>query len=133
MTIEELQKRFCPKETAKMQAFLQEPKSQQIVQLNGLVGSSYPLFVSNLAENMTGVHLFALNSRERAAYFYNDLEKLLNDRNVPLPNKRVHYLPSSFKRAHNTDEIDNSNVKLRSEIVNKIPMRWPRRWSLLNF
>ncbi len=120
MTIEELQKRFCPKETAKMQAFLQEPKSQQIVQLNGLVGSSYPLFVSNLAENMTGVHLFALNSRERAAYFYNDLEKLLNDRNVPLPNKRVHYLPSSFKRAHNTDEIDNSNVKLRSEIVNKI-------------
>ena len=63
--------------------------------------------------------VFILSSKERAAFFYNDIEKLLNDRDIALPNKRVHYLPSSYKRAHTANELDNSNVKLRAEIINK--------------
>ena len=120
MTIEELQSQFCPAETAKIRQMLQSASPEQAISLNGLTGSSYSLLASKLARDAAATQLFVLNSRERAAYFYNDLEKLLNDRNEPLPNKRVHYLPSSFKRAHTADEIDNSNVKLRSEIVNKI-------------
>ena len=120
MTIEELQSQFCPAEVAKIRQMLQSASPEQAIFLDGLTGSSYSLLASKLAQDTRGIQLFVLNSRERAAYFYNDLEKLLNDRNVPLPNKRVHYLPSSFKRAHTADEIDNSNVKLRSEIVNKI-------------
>ncbi len=120
MTIEELQSQFCPAEVAKIRHLLQAATIGQAISLNGLTGSSYSLLASKLAQDTQATQLFVLNSRERAAYFYNDLEKLLNDRNVPLPNKKVHYLPSSFKRAHTADEIDNSNVKLRSEIVNKI-------------
>lgn len=120
MTIEDLQSKFCPSEAARIAQILQNPTSKQTTQLAGLTGSSYPLLVSKLAPEAQANQLFVLPSRERAAYFYNDLEKLLNDRNVPLPNKKVHYLPSSFKRAHTASEIDNSNVKLRSEIVNKI-------------
>ena len=120
MTIEDLQSKFCPSEAARIAQILQNPTSIQTTRLAGLTGSSYPLLVSKLAPEVQANQLFVLPSRERAAYFYNDLEKLLNDRNVPLPNKKVHYLPSSFKRAHTASEIDNSNVKLRSEIVNKI-------------
>ncbi len=120
MTIEELQSQFCPAEAAQIRRILQNTQRDQTVKLNGLAGSSYPLLASTLAGEAPANQLFVFNSRERAAYFYNDLEKLLNDRNMPLPNKKVHYLPSSFKRAHTADEIDNSNVKLRSEIVNKI-------------
>jgi len=78
------------------------------------------MLAARVAQDLDLPQCFVLESKERAAFFYNDLEKLLNDRNVPLVNKRVHYLPSSYKRAHTTDEIDNSNVKLRSEIVNKV-------------
>ncbi len=120
MTIEELQSRFCATEVAKLQALLREPNAGQEVELTNLAGSSYSILVSKLADDVSATQLFVLSSRERAAYFYNDLEKLLNDVNTPLPAKRVHYLPSSFKRAHTAAEIDNSNVKLRSEIVNKI-------------
>ena len=120
MTIEDLTAQFCSNEVAQMVSRLQSQHAPQTLQLNGLTGSSYPILASQIAQNIDVPLCFVLDSKERAAFFYNDLEKLLNERNVPLVNKRVHYLPSSYKRAHTSDEIDNSNVKLRSEIVNKV-------------
>lgn len=120
MTIEDLQAHFCSQEIAQILTFLQKQDEKQTLQLNGLTGSAFPLLAARLAADIQTSQCFVLASKERAAFFYNDLEKLLNDRNVPLVNKRVHYLPSSYKRAHTSDEIDNSNVKLRSEIVNKV-------------
>lgn len=120
MTIEELQAQFCNKEIAQIAPLLQIADAAKTIQLNGLTGSSYPLLASKLIGNPSSTQLFVLSNRERAAYFYNDLEKLLDDHNTPLPYKKVHYLPSSYKRAHTAEEIDKSNAKLRSEIVNKI-------------
>lgn len=120
MTIEELQAQFCNKEIAQIAPLLQSTDSAKTIQLNGLTGSSYPLLATKLIGNPSSTQLFVLSNRERAAYFYNDLEKLLDDHNTPLPYKKVHYLPSSYKRAHTAEEIDKSNAKLRSEIVNKI-------------
>lgn len=120
MDIQELQARFCPKEIAQIAARLRANDTSGVFRFNGLIGSSYPLLAAQLVDISSSNQLFVLSNRERAAFFYNDLEKLLNDHNVPLPNKRVHYLPSSYKRAHTSAEIDKSNVKLRSEILNKI-------------
>lgn len=120
MTIEDFQSHFCTKEVSKIVPILDAEGAAKTIQLNGLTGSSYALLASRLVENASATQLFILSDRERAAYFYNDLEKLLHDKDLPLPSKRVHYLPSSYKRAHSADEINNSNVKLRSEIVNKI-------------
>lgn len=120
MTIEDLHSQFCTKEIAQISPLLQKQDKTTTIQLNGLTGSSYPMLASCIARDLHLPQCFVLSSKERAAFFYNDLEKLLNERNVPLINKRVHYLPSSYKRAHTSDEIDNSNVKLRSEIVNKV-------------
>ncbi len=120
MNIHELQAQFCSKEIAQILPLLQQVDQVKTVKLNGLSGSSYPLLASKLVEPSTRTHLFVLPSQEEAVFFYNDLEKLLDDRNVPLLNKRVHYLPSSYRRTHKAEEIDNSGVKMRSEIIHKI-------------
>lgn len=120
MTIQDLQSKFCAKEIAQIAPWLQPSNAPSTIELSGLHGSSYPLLASLLVNQTSQTHLFVRSNREQAAYFYNDLEKLLNEHNLPLINKRVHYLPSSYKRAHNADEINNSNAKMRSEICHKI-------------
>ncbi|MBP5205210.1 MAG: DEAD/DEAH box helicase, partial [Bacteroidales bacterium] len=121
MTIEQLQTSFCNQEIQRIIPLLADGNgASRLLSLKGLVGSAYPMIAAKAIAGSSQKHLFILSSKERAAFFFNDLEKLLDDRNKPLTNKLVHYLPSSFKRAHTTDEIDNSNVKLRSEIVNKL-------------
>ena len=121
MTIEQLQASFCNQEIQRIIPLLADKNgTSRLLSLTGLVGSAYPMIAAKTIAGSAQKHLFILSSKERAAFFFNDLEKLLDDRNKPLTNKLVHYLPSSFKRAHTTDEIDNSNVKLRSEIVNKL-------------
>ena len=119
MTIEDIQSRFCKKEIAQILPILQESNTRKSINLTGLAGSSYALLVAQLSKEIDQNQVFILSSKERAAFFYNDIEKLLNDRDIALPNKRVHYLPSSYKRAHTANELDNSNVKLRAEIINK--------------
>ncbi|MCQ2284917.1 MAG: DEAD/DEAH box helicase, partial [Bacteroidales bacterium] len=120
MTIQDIQSQFCSKEIEQIVSTLQSNGEHKSLNLSGLIGSSYALLAANVAKETHRNQLFVLSNKERAAFFFNDLEKLLNDRHVELPNKRVHYLPSSYKRAHTAAELDNSNVKLRAEIVNKI-------------
>lgn len=120
MTLDDLQAKCFPTEIARLKPLVSEEGTGKIVQINGLTGSSFPILASHLVRKASRTHLFVLDNREKAAFFYNDLEKLLHDQSLPLFEKRVHYLPSSYKRSHNESEIDNSNVKLRSEIVNKV-------------
>ncbi|MEG1556546.1 MAG: CarD family transcriptional regulator, partial [Bacteroidales bacterium] len=120
MTQAELIELFCSQQKEKIRQVLNENSQAKRVALTGLVGSSLTLLITPLLEKRTQHQLFLLPDRESAAFFYHDLEKLLNDHDVELANKQVHYFPSSYRRAHKSDEVDNANVKLRSEIVNKL-------------
>ena len=88
--------------------------------LAGLSGSSLALAVAPLLEPLTRNHLFIFPDRESSAFFYHDLEKLLSDVNRPLEQKQVHYFPASYRRPYDLEEVDNANIKLRSEIINKL-------------
>ncbi len=88
--------------------------------LSGLSGSSLALAVVPLLEPLTRNHLFIFPDRESSAFFYHDLEKLLSDVNRPLEQKQVHYFPASYRRPYDLEEVDNANIKLRSEIINKL-------------
>ena len=57
--------------------------------------------------------LLILNHKEEAAYYLNDLEQLLND-------KYVFFYPGSYLRPYQIEEVDNANVLLRSEVLNRI-------------
>lgn len=84
----------------------------QRVQLKGLVGSLDAVMVASLFSKKPQPMLFVMSDREEAAYFQNDLQNLLGH--------EVFYYPMSFKRPYHYEEIDNANVLMRAEILNKL-------------
>ena len=79
---------------------------------SGLIGSKHSFLVRSLFEQHNATVIWILNSKEEAAYFFNDLEVLLP--NAPL------FFPSSYRRPYNMEEIDNANVLLRAEVLQKL-------------
>ncbi|MGK0324969.1 MAG: transcription-repair coupling factor (superfamily II helicase) [Polaribacter sp.] len=61
-------------------------------------------------------YLLIFNDKEEAAYYLNDLEQLLGDKNVL-------FYPGSYRRPYQIEETDNANVLLRSEVLNRINSR----------
>lgn len=92
-------------------------KPQTPVALTGLTGSSLSMVLGNAFENQNRPFLFILDTREEAAYYFTDLEKILDS-------KRVLYYPGSYRQPYHAldseHEIDNANVLLRSEVLNQI-------------
>ncbi len=88
------------------------------VQVRGLVGSLDAMLVAAAYRSNPRPCLFVMNDREEAAYFQNDLQNLLG--------QEVLYYPMSFKRPYHYEEIDNANVLMRAEILNKLNSPAPR-------
>lgn len=86
------------------------------VQLKGLVGSSLSFVVSESFKSSDLPYLLIFNDKEEAAFYLNDLEILLND-------KDVLFYPGSYRRPYQIEETDNANVLLRSEVLNRINSR----------
>ena len=61
-------------------------------------------------------YLLILNDKEEAAYHLNDLEQLLDQKNVL-------FYPGSYRRPYQIEETDNANVLMRSEVLNRINSR----------
>lgn len=101
-------------------AFINDDTTSQNFAITGLQGSSLALLTAPLFKKLTHNQLFIFPDRESSAFFYHDIEKMLGDAHKPLEEKNVHYFPSSYRRPYDFDEIDNANIKLRSEIINKL-------------
>jgi transcription-repair coupling factor (superfamily II helicase) len=85
-------------------------------QITNLVGSSLSFVVSETFKEADKPYLLIFNDKEEAAYYLNDLEQLLDDKNVL-------FYPGSYRRPYQIEEIDNANVLLRSEVLNRINSR----------
>ena len=83
------------------------------VHAKGLIGSSVSFVVQTVFEQINRSILLLANDKEDAAYLTNDLEKLIND-------KDVHFFPGSYRRPYQIEEVDNANVLLRAEVLNRI-------------
>jgi transcription-repair coupling factor (superfamily II helicase) len=86
------------------------------IQITGLIGSSLSFVISECFKKAEKPFLLIFNDKEEAAYYLNDLEKLLN-------NKDVFFYPGSYRRPYQIEETDNANVLLRSEVLNRINSR----------
>ncbi|WP_460220176.1 transcription-repair coupling factor [Psychroserpens sp. MEBiC05023] len=84
--------------------------------LKGLVGSSFSLMISETFKASQLPFLLIFNDKEEAAFYLNDLEVLLND-------KDVLFYPGSYRRPYQIEETDNANVLLRAEVLNRINSR----------
>lgn len=58
-------------------------------------------------------HLFVLHDKEEAAYFHSDLQSLSQEKEVLL-------FPTSYKRPYLFEEVENANILMRAEILNRI-------------
>lgn len=87
--------------------------NQSRVKINNLAGSQKAFAIAAVAQQTGGSHMVVVSDREEAAFFLNDLEKLIGDSNTL-------YYPASYKKPYDVEDIDNANVLLRAEALNKI-------------
>ncbi len=90
-------------------------KSNQI-HLSNLAGSALSFVISESFISAEKPYLLIFNDKEEAAYYLNDLEQLLGDKNVL-------FYPGSYRRPYQIEETDNANILLRSEVLNRINSR----------
>ncbi|MEQ9423878.1 MAG: transcription-repair coupling factor [Cyclobacteriaceae bacterium] len=93
-----------------------KPNEGQHVQVKGLVGSLDAVLGSTVQFLNHQFQVFILPDKEEAAYFFNDLQNLN-------PGKEILFFPTSYKRPYQFEEIENANILLRSELLNKINQR----------
>ena len=90
--------------------------SEVRMHLKGLVGSSFSFVVSEVFQTSEKPFLIICNDKEEAAYYLNDIEQLLDTKNVL-------FYPGSYRRPYQIEETDNANVLLRAEVLNRINSR----------
>ncbi|GAA4890551.1 transcription-repair coupling factor [Flaviramulus aquimarinus] len=98
-------------QTQNLQAAIDQ--TQNKTHLKGLVGSSFSFVISSVFKQAEKPFLLVFNDKEEAAHYLNDLEQLLND-------KDVLFYPGSYRRPYDIEETDNANVLLRAEVLNRI-------------
>ncbi len=86
------------------------------IQFDGLIGSSLSFVLQSLFKNSEHPFLILLNDKEEAAYYLNDLEKMIGDEDVL-------FYPGSYRRPYQIEDTDNANVLLRAEVLNRINSR----------
>ena len=111
----------------------QSPKLKQIVQelqqqqsklhLQHLAGSSLSFIISSSFKQLEKPYLLICNDKEEAAYYLNDLEQLLGNKNKSASRDDVLFYPGSYRRPYQIEETDNVNILLRSEVLNRINSR----------
>ena len=91
-------------------------KPESKVYLSGLLASSLSFVVKSLFEKSENPFLIILEDKEQAAYYLNDLEQLVGD-------KDVLFYPASFRNPYQIEDVENANVLLRAEVLNRINSR----------
>lgn len=86
------------------------------ISIKGLVSSSTSFVIQSLFEKSELPFLLVFQDKEEAAYYLNDLEGLIGE-------KDVLFFPSSHRRAYQIEDVDNANVLLRAEVLNRINSR----------
>lgn len=88
------------------------PKSETI-RLKGVSGSLDAVLFSAVFKSTRADHIIILHDKEEAAYFYNDLQSLLGEREIL-------FFPMSYKRPYEYDETENANILTRAECLNRL-------------
>ncbi|RYF72897.1 MAG: transcription-repair coupling factor, partial [Cytophagaceae bacterium] len=104
------------------------------IQVKGITGSLDAVLAASLTKQTGGNHLFVLTDKEEASYFFNDLQNLLGiselsdrDRADSSQTKgaadtlgNVLLFPMSYKKPYQYEEVENANVLMRAEVLNRV-------------
>jgi transcription-repair coupling factor (superfamily II helicase) len=101
-------------QTAHLQELL--AKSQGAHTISGLNGSALSIVLKTAFAQVEKPFLVIANDKEEAAFYLNDLEKMIGE-------DKVLFYPGSYRRPYQIEETDNANVLLRAEVLNRINSR----------
>jgi transcription-repair coupling factor (superfamily II helicase) len=123
MEIQEVIDRICSQEGfEKIRTQIEEGKTN--INLKNIAGSLGVFLSVGIIKEKKGFHLFVFNDSDRAAYFYNDLFRMLHpavkddDSNILADN--VLFFPSSFKRSSRYGREDLSRIVQRTQVMERI-------------
>lgn len=91
-------------------------KREDKLHVKGLLASALSFVIDPLFRKSEIPFLLIFKDKEEAAYYLNDLEKLIGENDVL-------FYPGSFRRPYQIEETDNANVLLRAEVLNRINSR----------
>ncbi len=112
MTKEDILRKYS--DSANNSLLTQELKGNTArVQLKGVIGSGASFIAAAAHQHNYKANLLILADKEEAAYFLNDLENILGEENIL-------FFPASYRMPYQHEDIDNSNILLRAEVLNKI-------------
>jgi transcription-repair coupling factor (superfamily II helicase) len=83
------------------------------IQVKGLHGSLDAVVLAALYKSVRANHVVVLHDREEASFFFNDLQNLLDE-------KEIFLFPMSYKRPYEYDEVENANILMRAEVLNQL-------------
>ena len=88
--------------------------------VNGLQGSALTVVLGALHSMDNAVHVLIVDDKEQAAYCFNDLEQIFNERELPFDKRRILFFPTAYRRPYEIEYTDNANVLSRAEVLNKV-------------
>jgi len=83
------------------------------VHVKGLIGSSTAFYLNGVIQNLPLNQLIVLNDKEEAAYFFNDLERIIGE-------DKVLFFPNSYRNPYQVEQTDNSNILMRAEVLSAL-------------
>jgi transcription-repair coupling factor (superfamily II helicase) len=92
-------------------AGIHAPKNQNI-RIRGLSGSFDAVIAASTFKLHPHDYIIVLQDKEEAAYFQNDLQNLLG--------LEILLFPMSYKRPYEFLEIENANILMRAEVLNRL-------------
>lgn len=100
-------------QSVKDKNILQSIANENKVHLSGLSGSAASIVAACCFNESDNASIFILKDKEAAAYFFNDLEQFISE-------KDLLFYPGSYRRPYQIEETDNANVLLRAEVLNRL-------------
>ncbi len=99
--------------TANIVSSIKNTEHRSRLLLSGMVGAQESCVLSGTYLAHPQHYLFVAIDKEEAAYLQNNISSLLDK-------KEIHFFPDSFKQPNRFEALKNSNVLLRTEMINKI-------------
>ena len=107
-----IQKYIASDQTRKIVTGLSEEQPSRLL-LTGMVGAQECFVLSSIFRSTKKSHVFVATDKEEAAYIQNTLDQITTEQSV-------FFFPDSFRRPAFFEELDNNNVLVRTESINKI-------------
>ena len=92
---------------------LKKTSEKQRILVEGSAGAHHAFILLGTRKKSKRSQVFVAMDKEEAAYLQNTLDNLH-------PERPVHFLPDSFKRPLQFEEVNNHNVQQRTETINQV-------------